>query len=124
MHGIFFQAEDGIRYDLVTGVQTCALPIFPIPTVAGIGPIISKGLRVEAPQSFPKVDVPKLGIPPSHLPHAAITAVNRTKDFDLPTQAASPAKVPSWAKAVGLRRIADLPAPQPLMHKLPEVARD
>src|SRR5207244_10056278 len=27
----FFQAEDGIRDDLVTGVQTCALPIlFPI----------------------------------------------------------------------------------------------
>src|SRR5215216_6120408 len=24
----FFQAEDGIRADLVTGVQTCALPIF------------------------------------------------------------------------------------------------
>src|SRR5258708_10558564 len=30
----FFQAEDGIRDDLVTGVQTCALPISPnrIPT--------------------------------------------------------------------------------------------
>src|SRR5258708_23320631 len=29
MHGLFFffQAEDGIRDDLVTGVQTCALPI-------------------------------------------------------------------------------------------------
>src|SRR5258708_23137652 len=29
LHGIFFffQAEDGIRDDLVTGVQTCALPI-------------------------------------------------------------------------------------------------
>src|SRR5258708_31783675 len=26
---LFFQAEDGIRDDLVTGVQTCALPIFP-----------------------------------------------------------------------------------------------
>src|SRR6266545_6771701 len=26
----FFQAEDGIRYKLVTGVQTCALPIFPM----------------------------------------------------------------------------------------------
>src|SRR5260363_451012 len=25
--GLFFQAEDGIRSDLVTGVQTCALPI-------------------------------------------------------------------------------------------------
>ena len=24
----FFQAEDGIRGRLVTGVQTCALPIF------------------------------------------------------------------------------------------------
>src|SRR5947208_5505072 len=34
---IFFQAEDGIRDDLVTGVQTCALPIsllpFPLHTV-------------------------------------------------------------------------------------------
>src|SRR5438552_7411674 len=27
-HNFFFQAEDGIRDDLVTGVQTCALPIF------------------------------------------------------------------------------------------------
>src|SRR5690606_40673317 len=26
----FFQAEDGIRYFHVTGVQTCALPIFAI----------------------------------------------------------------------------------------------
>src|SRR5207244_7986863 len=25
------QAEDGIRDDLVTGVQTCALPILPLP---------------------------------------------------------------------------------------------
>ena len=28
--GVFFQAEDGIRDRLVTGVQTCALPIFRI----------------------------------------------------------------------------------------------
>ena len=27
----FFQAEDGIRDDLVTGVQTCALPIWQAP---------------------------------------------------------------------------------------------
>ena len=27
----FFQAEDGIRDDLVTGVQTCALPISGVP---------------------------------------------------------------------------------------------
>src|SRR5207244_6468674 len=30
----FFQAEDGIRDDLVTGVQTCALPICPRASVA------------------------------------------------------------------------------------------
>src|SRR6267143_581533 len=29
----FFQAEDGIRAGTVTGVQTCALPIYPAPTV-------------------------------------------------------------------------------------------
>ena len=27
--GFFFQAEDGIRDHCVTGVQTCALPIYP-----------------------------------------------------------------------------------------------
>src|SRR5258708_15422638 len=31
----FFQAEDGIRDDLVTGVQTCALPISVVPAVRG-----------------------------------------------------------------------------------------
>src|SRR5699024_12017447 len=31
----FFQAEDGIRDRNVTGVQTCALPIFAV-TIAGI----------------------------------------------------------------------------------------
>src|SRR5258708_10660895 len=35
-HFFFFQAEDGIRDDLVTGVQTCALPIF-LPGPAGGG---------------------------------------------------------------------------------------
>src|SRR5258708_25287333 len=31
----FFQAEDGIRDDLVTGVQTCALPIWTLARVLG-----------------------------------------------------------------------------------------
>src|SRR2546427_7866374 len=31
----FFQAEDGIRYLTVTGVQTCALPIFRAQNPAG-----------------------------------------------------------------------------------------
>src|SRR3990170_945320 len=31
LHQNVFQAEDGIRVDLVTGVQTCALPILAMP---------------------------------------------------------------------------------------------
>src|SRR5207244_5011647 len=31
-----FQAEDGIRDDLVTGVQTCALPIFIVSVAAQV----------------------------------------------------------------------------------------
>src|SRR5258708_24655510 len=34
----FFQAEDGIRDDLVTGVQTCALPICPAHGRPSCGP--------------------------------------------------------------------------------------
>src|SRR5699024_11817697 len=32
----FFQAEDGIRDRNVTGVQTCALPIWPSPTIYAV----------------------------------------------------------------------------------------
>src|SRR5258708_11547844 len=37
----FFQAEDGIRDDLVTGVQTCALPIFIEAMAAGVPQVVS-----------------------------------------------------------------------------------
>src|SRR6266705_5916371 len=41
----FFQAEDGIRDRTVTGVQTCALPIFGLRAIASL----SYGTRVAAP---------------------------------------------------------------------------
>src|SRR5690625_3007692 len=37
VHYFFFQAEDGIRDGHVTGVQTCALPIFLLGGVSGCG---------------------------------------------------------------------------------------
>ena len=50
----FFQAEDGIRDDLVTGVQTCALPIWTtklgmlIREVKGVNPPeVSKDLETK-----------------------------------------------------------------------------
>src|SRR5258708_38153650 len=50
----FFQAEDGIRDDLVTGVQTCALPIF-LYRPARVVPLrLAQNLRVGelAPNAF------------------------------------------------------------------------
>src|SRR2546430_4894085 len=38
MFFFFFQAEDGIRDLTVTGVQTCALPIYPIQAVPDAAP--------------------------------------------------------------------------------------
>src|SRR5947207_11852846 len=43
---VFFQAEDGIRDHCVTGVQTCALPIFGNP-FAGVSHSFSKSLGGE-----------------------------------------------------------------------------
>src|SRR5258708_21535548 len=42
----FFQAEDGIRDDLVTGVQTCALPISSSPPQNTGLPFITNGYGV------------------------------------------------------------------------------
>src|SRR2546430_11132322 len=39
MYYFFFQAEDGIRDLTVTGVQTCALPIYSVVRVRRIRPI-------------------------------------------------------------------------------------
>src|SRR5437763_16600422 len=43
----FFQAEDGIRDTSVTGVQTCALPIFALPTT-----LFSTTSQVATPCAF------------------------------------------------------------------------
>src|SRR5712671_7486841 len=53
----FFQAEDGIRDDLVTGVQTCALPISPggktaTADVYVVGEIVVASSRANPPGKF------------------------------------------------------------------------
>src|SRR5207247_3756246 len=61
----FFQAEDGIRDPLVTGVQTCALPIFTdvaMPNLGGRGLVeelkeLSPGMRVLFMSGYPKEEV-------------------------------------------------------------------
>src|SRR5258708_17061407 len=44
----FFQAEDGIRDDLVTGVQTCALPISTSPRIGSRPPIVCSNTRIRS----------------------------------------------------------------------------
>src|SRR6266542_5196668 len=46
----FFQAEDGIRDATVTGVQTCALPIFA--KVAGVSAQMTPGARAPLDSSY------------------------------------------------------------------------
>src|SRR6476660_6434317 len=44
----FFQAEDGIRHDLLTGVQTCALPI----SAAELVQLFERGAELPADRSL------------------------------------------------------------------------
>src|SRR3989441_13128612 len=63
----FFQAEDGIRDKLVTGVQTCALPIFHEPVRAG-GPVHFVSLASQCVDRFAVAgcDDEPLGEPREH----------------------------------------------------------
>src|SRR2546430_10121126 len=57
---LFFQAEDGIRDLTVTGVQTCALPIFARGTILGpaqIGVLASVGAGTLSVHRRPRVAI-------------------------------------------------------------------
>src|SRR5207248_4934960 len=51
IHIFFFQAEDGIRDRTVTGVQTCALPIWRVLVLGG-----GDGLAVREVLRYPQVE--------------------------------------------------------------------
>src|SRR5205823_10865404 len=57
MFFFFFQAEDGIRDKLVTGVQTCALPISVRPAQGGEERIPIHGLRKRIFEKMAKSNV-------------------------------------------------------------------
>src|SRR5260221_10919599 len=54
----FFQAEDGIRYHCVTGVQTCALPIY----TTSVGSATFSPSASFQPKSYRPARGPKAGI--------------------------------------------------------------
>src|SRR5205823_6790004 len=73
----FFQAEDGIRDKLVTGVQTCALPIcerVPLPVSRPPGP--STHLRAELPERV----IPTMVIS-EHIPDGIFHCTRRDNEF-------------------------------------------
>src|SRR5258708_21444212 len=57
----FFQAEDGIRDDLVTGVQTCALPISPARPGIDTSPFVgsTSPLMLRNKVDFPAPEAPR-----------------------------------------------------------------
>src|SRR5215216_7966682 len=85
----FFQAEDGIRDDLVTGVQTCALPIWELRLRAdAIGievPRVASGERLDEVGQVGGVGPPASGrrlrrSPGSFRPGGGV--VDREQDLD------------------------------------------
>src|SRR3989442_11045685 len=82
----FFQAEDGIRDADVTGVQTCALPIYerPGPERLSVRHRLDLVARVAAAQPAPPhhgAPAPKPGLPlaadPAHLSSLSVRAPGR-----------------------------------------------
>src|SRR5258708_5804418 len=71
----FFQAEDGIRDDLVTGVQTCALPIYACMYCAS---------------TFASVVFPQPGGPQRIMEETTPFSIMRRIGFPLPTRCSCP----------------------------------
>src|SRR5689334_24938948 len=69
----FFQAEDGIRDGTVTGVQTCALPIY-----AEIDPIYSNGGESQQLHQVPRME--PLGTEPSAVVNTTDTNPNNRSE--------------------------------------------
>src|SRR5438093_6113758 len=62
----FFQAEDGIRDWSVTGVQTCALPIWHRPTVWkrwGVAHAVNAGSNMQALVNLAGLRLMQVGVP-------------------------------------------------------------
>src|SRR5216683_4131615 len=59
--GFFFQADDGIRDLIVTGVQTCALPISAGPSVVALYDLVSGDQRWANEALFEQAEPQKRG---------------------------------------------------------------
>src|SRR5260370_1726064 len=57
----FFQAEDGIRDSSVTGVQTCALPIWGISVFSVRGAGVAQDLEKKSAHRTEKTEIPPPG---------------------------------------------------------------
>src|SRR5262249_59660122 len=88
---LFFQAEDGIRFWSVTGVQTCALPICPTRIMPSIEPIETIDAIFAA---FSMLGIIRVG-----------RIANWEKRQDEPRRAAAPAAPPALSTRSEERRV-------------------
>src|SRR5207244_5041827 len=77
----FFQAEDGIRDDLVTGVQTCALPI----SAASSGPSAERPAAAARSAAMTRL----AGVPLFRYPIAPARTAARTRSAEPSTENAT-----------------------------------
>src|SRR5262249_56332885 len=75
----FFQAEDGIRYWSVTGVQTCALPIF---EATAPGPAVAVNVIAGSSPALATTRCSPIGAPSVHVVVAMPCASEVTLDGD------------------------------------------
>src|SRR2546425_12645355 len=83
----FFQAEDGIRDKLVTGVQTCALPIF---TMGPVNRISAEGLPEFFIKDIPPVSTIDLQVARpeiyyGEIPNEYVFTRTKAEEFDYPS---------------------------------------
>src|SRR6266536_5790213 len=109
----FFQAEDGIRAPLVTGVQTCALPISP--TVTAVDERTGQQREVPAAQTV-LVTGPEIAAADAQI--TAQVLLNLSTGLEklvgigaLSVEAAKAAARKAWEDYVGVPYNADLDTP-------------
>src|SRR6266536_5332672 len=97
----FFQAEDGIRSPLVTGVQTCALPI------SGFAPAYAE----RAPRNWAREEI-TWGI--WNIPESRVAALGEVAGLDVVELGCGTAYFSAWLARRGARPVGIDPTPAQL----------
>src|SRR5215813_3212799 len=95
----FFQAEDGIRDADVTGVQTCALPIFVVGWLFGLA-VVGAIVLLVAPDAADHAGRPKTWVSGLQLVLGALLVLIALKNWRGRPHEGDEAATPRWMGAI------------------------